>query len=53
MTTAPVLGYPKGSEPFILDSDASDRAILAELSQLQDGKYRVIDNRVTLSRVTH
>ena len=42
MTTAPVLGYPKGSEPFILDTDASDRAIGAELSQLQDGKYRVI-----------
>ena len=42
MTTAPVLGYPKGSEPFILDTDASDRAIGAELSQLQDGKHRVI-----------
>jgi LDH2 family malate/lactate/ureidoglycolate dehydrogenase len=43
LITAPVLAYPQaeGSE-FILDTDASDYAIGAVLSQVQDGKERVI-----------
>jgi len=43
LITAPVLAYPQaeGSE-FILDTDASAYAIGAVLSQVQDGKGRVI-----------
>ena len=43
LITAPVLAYPQaeGSE-FILDTDASAYAIGAVLSQVQDGKERVI-----------
>ena len=43
MTTAPILAYPRadGSE-FILDTDASAYAIGAVLSQIQEGKERVI-----------
>lgn len=42
LTTAPVLGYPNTTDPFILDSDASAFAIGAVLSQIQEGKERVI-----------
>jgi hypothetical protein len=44
LITTPVLAYPQaeGSE-FILDTDASAYAIGAVLSQVQDGKERVID----------
>ena len=42
MTEAPVLAYPNATDLFILDTDASDFAIGAELSQLQDGKERTI-----------
>ena len=38
----PVLGYPLPQEPFILDTDASNYATGAVLSQIQDGKERVI-----------
>ena len=44
LSTAPVLGYPnmaKG-ETFIVDTDASDYQIGGVLSQVQDGKERVI-----------
>ena len=43
LTTAPILAYPRaeGSE-FVLDTDASAYAIGAVLSQVQDGKERVI-----------
>lgn len=43
LITAPILAYPRaeGSE-FILDTDASAYAIGAVLSQVQDGKERVI-----------
>jgi len=44
LTTAPILAYPdfsKGSE-FIVDTDASDYQIGGVLSQIQDGKERVI-----------
>ncbi|CAG2235002.1 unnamed protein product [Mytilus edulis] len=43
LISAPILGFPQadGSE-FILDTDASAYAIGAVLSQIQDGKERVI-----------
>jgi len=43
LTTSPILAYPQidGGE-FILDTDASAFAIGAVLSQVQDGKERVI-----------
>ena len=39
---SPILAYPGFKETFILDTDASDRGIGAVLSQIQDGKERVI-----------
>jgi len=42
MIAAPVLSYPNAKDPFILDVDASDIAIGAELIQVQDGIERVI-----------
>lgn len=42
MTAAPVLAYPTPDGEFVLDTDASDGAIGAELSQIQDGKLKVI-----------
>ena len=41
--TAPCLAFPRNTdEPFILDTDASNTAIGAELIQVQDGKEHVI-----------
>ena len=42
LVTTPVLAYPSPEEPFILDTDASDTAVAAVLSQVQEGKERVI-----------
>ena len=42
MTSPPVLAYPNAKDQFILDTDASDLAIGAVLSQVQDGKERPI-----------
>ena len=42
LTSAPVLAYPMPVGEFILDTDASDVAIGAELSQVQNGRVRVI-----------
>ena len=39
---AEVLGYPMDSAPFVLDTDASEHSIGAVLSQVQDGRERVI-----------
>ena len=40
---APILGYPDvNGGPFILDTDASNRSIGCVLSQIQDGKERVM-----------
>jgi len=39
----PVLAMPNETGQFILDTDASDRAIGAVLSQVQNGQERVID----------
>ena len=50
MTHAPVLAYPTSEDPFVLDTDASNQGIGAVLSQLQDGKERVV---AYYSRVLH
>ena len=42
LLTAPVLGYPDPSLAYILDTDASLVGVRAVLSQVQDGKERVI-----------
>ena len=42
LTESPVLAYPDFSKPFILDTDASDASIGAILSQVHDGKERVV-----------
>ena len=42
LVTAPVLSYPNPKDLFILDTDASDQAIGAELVQVQEGKEKVI-----------
>ena len=38
LTTTPILAYPEPGKPFILDTDASDKATGAVLSQIQDDK---------------
>ena len=38
LVSAPVLAYPNSTDMFILDTDASDTAIEAELLQLQEGR---------------
>lgn len=38
----PVLGLPNIHDPFILDTDASDAAIGAELIQVQNGEEKVV-----------
>ena len=42
LTTAPVLGYPDMTLPFILEIDASIKGLGAVLSQQQDGKPVVL-----------
>ena len=42
LVSTPVLAYPQADAPFILDTDASDTAVAGVLSQIQDGKERVI-----------
>ena len=42
MTTAPILAYPNTTDLFILDVDASNDSIGAELLQCQNGKEHVI-----------
>lgn len=42
LVTAPILGYPNQQDMFVLDTDASDVAIGAVLSQRQGGHERVI-----------
>lgn len=42
LTQAPVLGLPNKRDPFILDTDASDIAIGAVVSQVQKGEEKVI-----------
>lgn len=42
LTSAPILGLPADEGEFVLDTDASDMAIGAVLSQRQDGVERVL-----------
>ena len=42
LVSTTVLAYPNSTDMFILDTDASDTAIGAELLQLQEGEERVI-----------
>ena len=42
MVTAAILSYPNASDMFVLDTDASNHAIGAVLSQLQDDVERVV-----------
>lgn len=42
LTSTPILGYPLPEGKFILDTDASNVGIGAVLSQLQDGRERVL-----------
>ena len=42
LVCAPVLAYPNSQDTFILDTDALDKAIGAELLQVQDGVEKVI-----------
>ena len=42
MTSAPVLALPNAVDELILNTDASDNAIGAELLQVQDGPERVV-----------
>ena len=42
LTVAPVLEFPEIDGDFIVDTDASDVGMGCVLSQLQDGKERVI-----------
>ena len=42
LCTSPILAYPQQDGEFILDTDASDVGIGGVLSQIQDGKERVI-----------
>ena len=50
LTRAPVLAYPTREDPFVLDTDASNKGIGAVLSQIQDGQERVV---AFYSRVLH
>ena len=43
LVSAPVLGYPDPNLPYILDTDVSAVGVGAGLSQVQEGKERVID----------
>ena len=42
LMNAPILAFPRLDVPFILDTDACDSGLGAVLSQVQDGKERVI-----------
>ena len=47
-TKASVLALPNDKGFFVLDTDASDVAVVVVLSQVQDGEERVIDYYSTL-----
>jgi hypothetical protein len=52
MVRAPVLALPNATDPFILDTDASDKSVGAELIQIQEGEERAVAYRsLTLTPV--
>jgi hypothetical protein len=56
LTTAPILAMPIDNAPFVLDTDASDLAIGAVLSEVIDGEERVIayaNRRLTRSEANY
>ena len=42
LVTSPILAYPDFKLPFLLYTDALDISLGADLSQVQDGKERVV-----------
>jgi transposase InsO family protein/predicted aspartyl protease len=42
LITTPILSYPRAEGQYILDTDASNKALGAVLQQIQDGKEKVI-----------
>ena len=42
LVSAPVLAYPRTTEPFLLDTDASNVSVRAVLSQVHDGEEKVV-----------
>jgi hypothetical protein len=42
MVRAPVLALPNATDPFIPDTDASDKSVGAELIQIQEGEERAV-----------
>ena len=42
LTTTPVLTYPRFDSPFLVDTDASNHGLGAVLSQVENGKERVV-----------
>ena len=42
MVRAPVLALPNATDPLILDTDASDKSVGAELIQIQEGEERAV-----------
>ena len=52
MVRAPVLALPNATDPLILDTDASDKSVGAELIQIQEGEERAVAYRsLTLTPV--
>ena len=42
LVCTPILAYPNSIDKFIIDTDTSDKAIGAELIQVQDGEEKVV-----------
>jgi hypothetical protein len=42
LTNTPILAYPRNEDSFFLETDASNTSMGAVLSQIQDGKEKVI-----------
>jgi hypothetical protein len=49
MVRAPVLALTNATDPFILDTDASDKSVGAELIQIQEGERAVAYGSLTLT----
>ena len=42
LITSPVLALPNDSDPFVLDTDASDESIICVLSQVQNSEEKIV-----------